>query len=104
MKCLVPSKKSKHFGLPSDILKIIPNPSDFLNNHYWGIKTECYNFIMAFMSKFTPCVSRNRQKTKKLSILINVFKKASTHTKPEYFKFVCGEIIIYDSEKAYKDV
>ena len=29
MKCLVPSKKSKHFGLPSDILKIIPNPVIF---------------------------------------------------------------------------
>ena len=57
---------------------------------------------MATMSKFTSCLSRNRQKIKKLSILINVFKKASTQTKIENFKSVC-EINIYDSEKADKD-
>ena len=55
------------------------------------------------MSKFTPCLSRNRQKIKKLSILTNLLKKASTQTKPENFKSVCGQIIIYDSKKTCKD-
>ena len=58
---------------------------------------------MATLSRFTPCFSRNRQKIKKLSILINIFKKASTQTKPENSKSECSEIIIYDLEKTYKD-
>ena len=105
MKWLVPSKKSKHFVFLGNILKIIPNPSDFWNNHYWGTETGVLEFHYGYstMSKFTPCLSWNRQKIKRLSILINVFKKASTQTKPENFKSVCSEIIIYDSEKAYKD-
>ena len=103
MKWLVPSKKSKQFGFAGGILKINPNPDDFWNNLYWGTKTGVLDLIMATMSKFTPWLSRNRQKIKKLSILINVFKKASTQTKPENFKSVCSEIIIYDLEKAYKD-
>ena len=58
---------------------------------------------MTTMLKFTLCLSRNWQKIKKPSILINVFKKASMQIKPENFKSVCNKIYIYDSEKAYKD-
>ena len=103
MKWFVPSKKSKHFGFAGDILKIIPHPSDFWNKHNWGTKKEVLEFNMATLSRFTPCFSRNRQKIKKLSILINIFKKASTQTKPENSKSECSEIIIYDLEKTYKD-
>ena len=76
-------------------------PQWFFKN--WGTETGVLEFHYATLSKFTPYLSRNRQKIKKLSIQINVFKKASTQTKPENFKSVCSEIIIYDSEKAYKD-
>ena len=103
MKWLVPIKKSKHFGFPGDILKIIPNPSDFWNNHCWGTKAGTLKFHYDYYVKFTPCLSRNRQKIKKLSILVNNFKKASTQKNPENFKSVCSEITIYDLEKAYKD-
>ena len=54
-------KKSKHFVFPGYILKIIPNPTDFRNDHYWGTEGVV----------FTPCLSQNRQKIKKLPILIN---------------------------------
>ena len=66
-------------------------------------RKRCWNLIMATLSRFTPCFSCNRQKIKKLSILINIFKKASTQTKPENSKSECSEIIIYDLEKTYKD-
>ena len=51
MKWFVPSKKSKYFGFPGDILKLIPNPSDFLNNHYWGTKTEVSEFHYGYYIK-----------------------------------------------------
>ena len=103
MKCLVPSKRSKHFGFPGDILKIVPTPVIFEITTTGALRWGCQNCIMATMSKFTTYFSRNRKKIKMLSILINVFKNASTQTKPKKFKSVCTEIIIYDSEKAYKD-
>ena len=51
MKWLVPSKKSKHFGFTGDILKIISNPSEFWNNHYWGTKTGVLEFHYGYYVK-----------------------------------------------------
>ena len=48
---VLPSKKSKHFGFAGDILKIISNPSDFWNNHYWHTKTWVLEYHYGYYVK-----------------------------------------------------
>ena len=91
MKWLVPGKKSKNFGFPGDILKITPNPSDFWNNHYWGTHDRGVRISLCLLCKSSHHAFPEMDKKLK-SYLSSSMQSTS-----------CGEIIIYDSEKAYKD-